>query len=48
MNDFAGNILRNMLYACCYTLLSRTRRCTPICGTAILLRLQLVPKTWCC
>jgi len=25
MNTFAGNILRNKFYACCYVLLSGTR-----------------------
>jgi len=38
MNDFVGNILQNTFYACCYILLSRTRRCTPICGAGIILR----------
>jgi len=45
MNDLVGNILRNMFYACCYILLSGTRpkrRCTPICGAAMLLRCS-----WC-
>jgi len=40
MKDLAGNILQNMFYACCYILLSGTRpkrRCTPICGAALLL-----------
>jgi len=41
MNDF-GNILQNKFYACCCILLSRTRRCTPICGAAMLLRCN-----WC-
>jgi len=41
MNDLVGNLLQNTFYSCCYILLSRThpkRRCTPICGAAILLR----------
>ena len=41
MNDFVGNILQNTFYACCYILLTGThhkRRCTPICGAAMLLR----------
>jgi len=38
MNDFVGNILQNKFYACCYILLSRTHRCTPICGAAMLLK----------
>ena len=38
MNDFVGNILQNKFYACCCILLSGTRRCTPICGAAVLLR----------
>jgi len=40
MNDFVGNTLQNMICACCYILLSGTRpnrRCTPICGAAMLL-----------
>ena len=37
MNDFVGNILQNKFYAYCYILLSRTRRCTPICGASIYL-----------
>jgi len=40
MNDFVGNILQNKCYACGYILLSGTRpkrRCTPICGAAVLL-----------
>jgi len=40
MNDFVGNILQNAFYTCCYILLSGTRpkrRCTPICGAAMLL-----------
>jgi len=41
-NDFVGNILQNKFYAYCYILLSRTRRCTPICGAAMLLRCN-----WC-
>jgi len=42
MNDFVGNILQNRFYTCCYILLSRTRRCTPIGGAAMLLRCN-----WC-
>jgi len=42
MNNFPGNILQNKFYACCYILLSRKRRCTPICGAAMLLRCN-----WC-
>jgi len=42
MNDFVGNILQNTFYACGYIFLSRTRRCTPICGAAMLLRCN-----WC-
>ena len=42
MNDFVGNILQNKFYACGYILLSRTRRCTPICGASMLLRCN-----WC-
>jgi len=45
MNDFVGNILQNKFYACHYILLSGTRpkrRCTPICGAAMLLRCN-----WC-
>jgi len=42
MNDFVGNILENKLYAHCYILLSGTRRYTPICGAAMLLRCN-----WC-
>ena len=42
MNDFVGNILRNKFYAYGYNLLSRTRRCTPICGAGMLLRCN-----WC-
>jgi len=38
MNDFVGNILRNKFYAYGYNLLSRTRRCTPICDAGMLLR----------
>jgi len=37
MNDFVGNIRQNKFYACCYILLSGTRRkhrCTPICSAA--------------
>jgi len=40
MNGFVGNILQKKLYTCCYNLLSGTRpkrRCTPICGAAMLL-----------
>jgi len=42
MNDFVGNILQKRFNAYCYTLLSCTRRCTPICGAAVLLRCN-----WC-
>ena len=35
MNDFVGNILQNKFYAYGYILLSRTRRCTLICGAGI-------------
>jgi len=42
MNDFVGNILQNKVYAYDYILLSRTRRCTPICGAGMLLRYN-----WC-
>ena len=42
MNDFVRNILQNKFYAYCYILLSGTRRCTPICGAAMLLRCH-----WC-
>jgi len=42
MNNFVGNILQNKFYAYCYIFLSRTRRCTPICGAAMLLRCN-----WC-
>jgi len=42
MNDFVGNILQNKFYAYGYILLSCTRRCTPICGTGMLLRCN-----WC-
>jgi len=42
MYDFVGNILQNKFYAYCYILLSGTRRYTPICGAAILLRYN-----WC-
>jgi len=38
MNDFVGNILQNKFYAYGYILLSRTRRCTLICGADMLLR----------
>jgi len=51
MNDFVGNILQNTLYASCYILLSGTRpkrRCTPICGAALLLWVQPVLKPRCC
>jgi len=44
-------ILQNMFYACCYILLPGTRPkrlCTPICGAALLLWVQLVPKPRCC
>ena len=40
MSNFVGNILQNQFNACCYILLSDTRskrRCTPICGGALLL-----------
>ena len=37
MNDLVGSILQNKFYAYCYILLSSTRRCTPICGPAMLL-----------
>ena len=42
MNDFVGNILQNKFYAYGYILLSRTRRCTLICGADMLLRCN-----WC-
>ena len=42
MNDFVGNILQNKFNAYGYVLLSRTRRCTPICGAGMLLRCN-----WC-
>jgi len=42
MNDFVGNILQNTFYAYGCILLSRTRRCTPICGAGMLLRCN-----WC-
>jgi len=42
VNDLVGNILQNKFYACCYILLSRTCRCTPICGAGMLLRCN-----WC-
>jgi len=51
MNDFVGNILQNKFYACCCILLSGTHsehRCTPICGTALLFLVPLVPKPRCC
>jgi len=38
MNDFVGNTLQNKFYAYGYILLSRTRRCTLICGAGMLLR----------
>jgi len=41
MNDFAGNILQNKFYAYCYILFSCARRCTPICGAAMLLSCKL-------
>jgi len=42
MNDSVGNILQNKFYAYGYNLLSRTRRCIPICGAGML------PKcNWC-
>jgi len=50
MNNLVGSILQNTFYACCYILLSGTRpkcRCTPICGQAMLLLVQLVPKPRC-
>jgi len=42
MSDFVGNILQNKFYAYGYILLSRTCRCTLICGAAMLLRCN-----WC-
>ena len=42
MNNFVGDILQNKFYAYCYILLSGTRRCTPICGAAMLIRCN-----WC-
>jgi len=42
MNDFVGNILQNTFYAYGYIFLSRSRRCTPICGADMLLRCN-----WC-
>jgi len=42
MNDFVGNILQKRFNAYCYILLSRTRRCTPSCSAAVLLRCN-----WC-
>jgi len=42
MSDFVGNILQKRFNAYCCTLLSCTRRCTPICGAAVLLRCN-----WC-
>jgi len=41
MNDFVGNILQNTFYAYRFILLSRTRRCTPICSAVVLLRCNL-------
>jgi len=41
MNDFVRNILQNKFYVYCYILLSGTRWCTPIRGTAMLLRCNL-------
>jgi len=38
MNDVVGNILQNTFCAYSYIFLSRTRRCTPICGAGMLLR----------
>jgi len=48
MNDFVGNILQNKFYTCCYILLSGTRpkrRCTSICGAAMLLQVPLGAET---
>jgi len=42
MNDSVGNILQNKFCAYGYILLSRTRRCTLICGAGMLLRCN-----WC-
>jgi len=42
MNDFLGNTLQNKVNAYSYILLSRTRRCTLICGAGMLLRCN-----WC-
>ena len=42
MNAIVRNILQNMFSAYCCILLSGTRRCTPICGAAMLLRCN-----WC-
>jgi len=42
MNDFVGNILQSTFYAYGYILLSRSRRCAPICGADMLLRCN-----WC-
>jgi len=42
MNDFVGNILQKRFNAYFYILLSRTCRCTSICGAAVLLRCN-----WC-
>jgi len=51
-NDLVGNILQNKFCACCYTLLRgtslKTIGHTPICGAAMLLCGQLVPKPYCC
>jgi len=46
MNDFVGNILRNKFYTYGYNLLSRTRRCTPICGAGMLLRCKWCRKVY--
>jgi len=50
MNDFVGNIMQNKFYACCYDTsyyqvegTRPKRRCTPICGAALLLLVPLVP-----
>jgi len=37
ITDFVGNIVQNKFYAYCYILLSGIRRCTSICGAAMLL-----------
>jgi len=51
MNDFVGNVLQNKFYVCCYILPSGTRpkidAHIPTCGAAMLLLVQLVPKTRC-